>query len=137
MPREFPAERDAILPVSPSKTGAQCRRKRTRGNRIFEIQLRLVAFFFLPFSLLCPFTYDLQKKKKRGKKLFRLFRQKFSTKYFSRHGGCLVSPVVRKGFSVVGFKKETSGTGRRPVQVHPTDLNSWPERSLSCFSTPT
>lgn len=96
----------------------------------------LVSFFSLSLSFVrLRTTY---KKRKRGeKKLFRLFRQKFSTKYFSRHGGCLVSPVVRKGFSVVGFKKETSGTGRRPVQVHPTDLNSWPERSLSCFSMPT
>lgn len=109
--------RKEILSVSPAKTGAQCRRKRTRKHGIFEIQLRLVDFSFLSLSLSFSFvrlrtTY--KKKGKKKKKLFRLFRQKFSTKYFSRHDGCLVSPVVRKGFSVAGSGNERNGgTGRR------------------------
>lgn len=96
----------------------------------------------LPFFLLCSFTYDLQKERKKEKKLFRLFRQKFSTKYFSRHDGCLVSPVVRKGFSVAGSGNERNGgTGRRssssnwfklvagtiPVLLH-ANVNTHPSR---------
>lgn len=137
--------RKEILSVSPAKTGAQCRRKRTRKHGIFEIQLRLVDFSFLSLSLSFSFvrlrtTY--KKKGKKKKKLFRLFRQKFSTKYFSRHDGCLVSPVGRKGFSVAGSGNERNGgTGRRssssnwfklvagtiPVLLH-ANVNTHPSR---------
>lgn len=110
MPREF---RDPPG-FSLQKPGKTC----TRGNAEFLKfnYASLVSFFSLSLFL-PPLSVYVRLTKKGEKKLFRLFRRKFSTKYFSRHGGCLASPVARKG-----FEKET---GRRPVQVHPTDLNSY------------
>lgn len=77
------------------KPGKTC----TRGNAEFLKfnYASLVSFFSLsPF--LPPLSVYVRLTKKGEKKLFRLFRRKFSTKYFSRHGGCLASPVARKGF---------------------------------------
>lgn len=110
MPREF-RDPPGFSLQKPGKT-------RTRGNAEFLKfnYASLVSFFSLSLFL-PPLSVYVRLTKKGEKKLFRLFRRKFSTKYFSRHGGCLASPVARKG-----FEKET---GRRPVQVHPTDLNSY------------
>lgn len=60
--------RKEILSVSPAKTGAQCRRKRTRKHGIFEIQLRLVDFSFLSLSLSFSFVRLRTTYKKKGKK---------------------------------------------------------------------
>lgn len=80
--REFLAERDAILRLR-FRSGAHRRETETRRNTtagIFEIQRRLVAFFFffLSFSLfLSPLSAYVRLTKKKKKMLFRLFRQKF------------------------------------------------------------
>lgn len=134
--REFRAERDAILRrFRRQKAGGAHRREtETRRNTtagIFEIQRRLVAFFFfssffsLSFFLLCPLMYDLQKRKKK-KCCFDYSAESFSGKiFFSTRLGCLGSPPPSfERDSRRGVRQET---GRHSVQVHPTDLNSWPE----------
>ena len=87
----------AILQVSPCKN---------RGKRVL-VETRnfwnstTPRWFLFSLSLspfLPPLSVYVRLTKKGEKKLFRLFRRKFSTKYFSRHGGCLASPVARKGF---------------------------------------
>lgn len=132
--REFLAERDAILRLR-FRSGAHRRETETRRNTtagIFEIQRRLVAFFFFFsffFSLSFSFVRLCTTYKKEKKNVVSTIPPKvFRAKYFSRHGldAWVSSPVVWKGFSSRG-QTRNGGTGRHSVQVHPTDLNSWPE----------
>lgn len=90
----------------------------------------------LPFFLLCTFTYDLQKERKKEKKnCFDYSAKSFRQNIFLDTTDAWFPPSFERDSRSRGrATKET--VERVDVQVHPTDLNSWPERFL-CFSTPT
>lgn len=85
---------------------------------IFEIQLRLVGFFFFSLSLSSSFVRLRTTYKKGGKKIVSTILLKVFDKIFFSTRRMLGFPRRSKGIR----EKET---GRRPVQVHPTDLNSY------------
>lgn len=112
MPREF-RDPPSFSLQKPGKT-------RTRGNAEFLKfnYASLVSFFSLSLPLSSSFVRLRTTYKKGGKKIVSTILPKVFDKIFFSTRRMLGFPRRSKGIR----EKET---GRRPVQVHPTDLNSY------------